>query len=95
MSESVRMLELTRGDYVPMLQLTRGERVPLLKATPEELQDFANTDNYAGLMVLSYFLSHRQYPTYDQFEGSMQELSSRSKYPPRLVNCFRIAGVES
>jgi hypothetical protein len=64
-----------------------GEIAPEVRHIPEELLDFAHSDNIAGLAVLSYFASHSRYPSIDEFELTMQALYIKTvKYQANVPN---------
>jgi hypothetical protein len=63
-----------------------GDIAPEVRHIPEELLDFAHSDNIAGLAVLSYFASHSRYPSIEEFEVTMQALYTRTVKNQTTVN---------
>jgi hypothetical protein len=63
-----------------------GDIAPEVRHIPEELLDFAHSDNITGLAVLSYFASHSRYPSIDEFEFTMQALYTRTVKNQSNVN---------
>ena len=49
-----------------------------VRHVPEELRDLACSNNVAELAVVCFFASHKRYPSYDEFESTLQSLFAKT-----------------